>query len=532
MLSTKDLKVKLLGITPVWADETGMLTPEQLVAFSGLLTYSGKPINEIVSDAKKNGLDINKKIAGILRASSLKGHASMATTPALSFSYEASKFIDSGLTGIVFASAIMASGRRTDTTADDIVYPLAIQNQPVAEKIYTSISRKNIDFFNKMLDSGINKDEASKILQYGIYGTGIIQLTIESLAALRREYEAEVDWLPEDIGFLIKCLEKELKQIGAAQLYATRLAAPRTTYPYPNIFKNPALTNFARENSKKCQTGEYFKIISYDLTDSPGLKNRLENLRKKIETAAADKNLIKQNWEELLKERQQICRDYDSSVNIKIFSSTAWRVWGDKKRHRTVPMVVDSVYYAAQTAIKIFEDFAAGIKNKNLNKTEIDKIDTIFSVPPNIRASSFLYEYLEHAANSLLAYSNLTAGGIKPKDAIFAVPRGIKLNIVQHYNLYNLIAGYYPLRLCTTAEEELRRLSISEVNAIKNLLCQQNMDYLAWHIAPKCYDVGFCLEQNCCGKIGNLTANYDADFHKAIHKDLEQKFQAIMENLN
>lgn len=532
MLSTKDLKVKLLGITPVWVDETGMLTPEQLVAFSGLLTYSGKPINEIVDNAKKNGLDINKKIISILRASSLKGHASMATTPALSFSYEASKFIDSGLTGIVFASAIMASGRRTDTTASDIVYPLSIQNQPAAEKVYTDVCRKNIDFFNKMLAGGINKDEASKILQYGIYGTGIIQLTIESLAALRCEYEAEIDWIPEDIGFLIKCLEKELKQLGVEQLYATRLAAPRSTYPYPNIFKDPTLTNFARENSKQYQTKEYFKIISYDLSNSPGLKARLENLRKKIEAAAADKNLIRQKWEELLKERQQICRDYDLSINITIFSSAAWRVWGDKKRHRTVPMVVDSVYYAAQTASKIFEDFADGIKNKNLSKAEIDEINNVFSVPPSIRASNFLYEYLERAASSLIAYSNLTAGSIKPKDAIFMVPRGIKLNIVQHYNLYNLIAGYYPLRLCTTAEEELRRLSISEVNAIKSLLHQENMDYLAWHIAPKCYDVGFCLEQNCCGKIGNLITNYDADFHKAIHKDLEQKFQTIVKNLN
>jgi len=66
----------------------------------------------------------------------------MATTPALSFSYEASKFIDSGLTGIVFASAIMASGRRTDTTASDIVYPLSIQNQPAAEKVYTDVCRQ------------------------------------------------------------------------------------------------------------------------------------------------------------------------------------------------------------------------------------------------------------------------------------------------------------------------------------------------------------------------------------------------------
>ena len=90
MLSTKDIKLKFLGIAPVMKDETGTLEPQKLVAFSGLLTYSGKSIDAILKETRDKGQDIDKKIRTVLRKSSLKGHASMATTPAFSFSYEAS----------------------------------------------------------------------------------------------------------------------------------------------------------------------------------------------------------------------------------------------------------------------------------------------------------------------------------------------------------------------------------------------------------------------------------------------------------
>ena len=151
MISTKDLKIKFLGITPVLSDDTGTLTPQQLVAFSGLLTYSGRSIDIIHKEALDKGLDMNKRMAGILRASSLKGHAAMATTPVITISYEGSKFLDSAMTGLIFSSSIMASGRRTDTTIADIDYPSAIQNNPEALKIYREASEKNINFFNWLL---------------------------------------------------------------------------------------------------------------------------------------------------------------------------------------------------------------------------------------------------------------------------------------------------------------------------------------------------------------------------------------------
>ncbi|MDD5415303.1 MAG: FAD-dependent thymidylate synthase [Smithellaceae bacterium] len=508
------------------------MAPQQIVALSGLLTYSGKSIDLILKETQESGKDVDKKIAAVLRASSLKGHASMATTPVLSFSYEASKFIDSGLTGIVFASAIMASGRRTDTTNEDIVYPAGIEAMGEAAELYKNASEKNIEVFNHLLANGVTKDEASKILQYGIYGTGIIQLPIESLATLKREYEAEKEWMPEDIGFLIDAIERKLKDYGVDLLYATRVAAPRNTYPYPDIFKNPAQTNFAREISAENRGRDNFKIISSDFIGTPGLKKRLQDLENKIKNAALDAKTIKDKWMGLLEERQLIARDYPLSANVKMFSSVAWRVWGDKKRHRTVPMAVDSVYYSAMEAAKVLAGLKKQIEDKTLAHAMIDKIDSVFSVPPGVRNDNeFLYQYIQRALDSLEIYQKMISLGIKERDAIFVVPRGLRLSVVQDYNFYNLIAGYYPLRICSTAEEELRRLSLKEVVAIKNLLQQKGLDWLAWHIQPKCYCAGFCLEQECCGTIKGLAKDYDAAAHQEIHKDLEGKFRGILDGL-
>jgi thymidylate synthase ThyX len=532
MLSTKDLKVKFLGITPVWEDETGVLTPQQIVSLSGLLTYSGKSIGAILQEARSKGQDIDKKIIGILRRSSLKGHASMATTPAFSFSYEASKFIDSGLTGIVFASAIMASGRRTDTTAADVVYPESIAKNQEACQIYQKNSARNIEVFNHFLAGGVNKDEASKILQYGIYGTGIIQFSVESLVALRREYEAEIEWMPEDIGFLIREVEKELKALGVDILYATRLVAPRNNYPFPNIFKDPEVSNLARDAAQLVRGDENFKILSSDFFVTKELENRLKKLKEDIKNAAKDKTGIKDKWMELLQARQQIARDYALSACIKIFSSVAWRVWGDKKRHRTVPMVVDSVYNCARNALRVISAFKKQITERQFDHAMIDRIDRVFSVPPGIRSDKeFLAQYLERALGSLDAYQELAKMGIKERDAIFVVPRGLKLNVVQDYNFYNLITGYYPLRICSTAEEELRRLSLKEVVAIKNLLQQKKLEWMGKHIVPKCHCAAFCLEQECCGAIKGLVNDYDETFHKEIHNDLELKYQKILEEI-
>lgn len=525
-LLTADLKVKFLGITPVLKDETGFLNPQEIVSFSALLTFKGKSVQNLLKEAIEKKQDINEKIKNILRKSSLKGHASLSTTPAFCFSYEASKFLDSGLTGIVFASSLMASGRRTDTATSDIVYPTTIFKNKKAQEIYKTASEKNINYFNWLLSQGVQKDEASKILQYGIYGTGIVQLPIESLVSLKREYELEKKWMPEEIGFLLKVIEKELKKMGVDLLYATRLVAPRNVYPYPSIFKDPKKTNLIRDLKEKKKTKDVYSIVSSDFVATPSLKQNLAELKDEIKKATKNTKTLKSQWLNLILRRRQIARDYNLSANIKILSSVAWRVWGDKKRHRTVPMVVESVYYCADRAAKVLNLYKNQIKNHKLNKKTLDNINSVFSIPPAVlNNKDFLYGYLERALDSFETYKNLIKRGVKYSDAIFIIPRGLKLDVLQDYNFYNLIAGYYPLRICSTAEEELRRLSIKEVAAIKKLLNQRGLGWLAEHVIPKCHAVGFCLEEKYCPMIKSLMPNYDDKFHEEMKQDLENKFQ-------
>jgi len=44
------------------AGRNGNLTPQQLVALSGLLTYQGKSIGAILQETRAKGQDINKKL--------------------------------------------------------------------------------------------------------------------------------------------------------------------------------------------------------------------------------------------------------------------------------------------------------------------------------------------------------------------------------------------------------------------------------------------------------------------------------------
>ena len=535
MLKTIDFKLQFLGIIPQFSDETGTLNPEQISALSALLTFKGKSVKGLLKETLDKGQDLDKKVRIILNKSSLRGHASVATTPTLAFSFEASKFIDSMLTGIVFSSSLMASGRRTDTSEKDIVYPTAIGKNKKAKELYRKQSLENLGCQNWLLSKGVTKDEASKILQYGIYGTGIMVLPVESLVGFVKEWEMEKEWMPEEAEILIDLFKKELKKLGISQLFYTRQIAPRDTYPYPNIFKDPKHSNLPREignsrlNLELPGTGG--RIWDCFVGPVPELRRKLKELNKLTKEISSSKTKILKEWPKLLALRRQICRDYNLAVNIKVLSNVSWRVWGEKKRHRTVPQVVDSIYYSIEQAIKKLKT-----KNKK-QKTPFDSaqgrhiknikiIESCFSVPPTIKKNPhFLKRYVNCFLGSLDCYQKLIKMGIKPRDAVFVIPRGIRIKVLQEYNLFNLISGYYPLRLCSTAEEQLRSTTRQEADVIRKILKKKKFPELAEAISVKCQTTCFCHEENNCGQIKKLVKNYDEKFHKKMLGSLEEKYK-------
>ena len=529
---TSNLKVKFLGITPVFNDKTGILNPQEIVALSALLTFKGKAIKKLFQDTIKKGGSLEKRIGSILQKSSLIGHASIATTPSLCLNYEGSKFLDSALTGIIFSSSLVSSGRRTETTEKDIVFPNRIFSNKKAKKIYEDISERIIKFFNFLLSQGIQKDEASKILQYGIYGTGIIQLPIETIVGLKREWIGEKEWMPEEIGLLLKKIEKEAKKLGIDLLYATREAAPRNIYPYPNIFKNPQKSNLVRELRKTEKLIDGSKLISIDASIPQILEKKLANLEKKRKATFSSLKQIKKEWLTLLALLQEILRDYNLALKIKVLSSIPWRVWGEKKRHRTCFQIIESIYYCIERAAKKFKKFKKQIKQKKITKAALKEIEEAFSIPPSIKQNrEFLSEYLSVALSAFEGYQSLIDLKIKPGEAIFLIPRAVKIDILQEYDLYNLLTGYYPLRICPTAEEEMRRNSLREVAQIKNTLSKKGLGFLNKFIGPKCQIVGFCPEEKSCPMILNSVKNYNEKFHQEMKAELKRKFEANLKNL-
>jgi len=529
---TSDLKVKFLGITPVFSDKTGILNPQEIAAFSALLTFKGKSIKNLLKDTFKKGENLKERIGKILQKSSLIGHASVATTPSLCLNYEGSKFLDSALTGIYFSSSLVSSGRRTSTTEKDIVFPDKIFLNKKAKEIYQKISEKIIELFNFLLSQGIQKDEASKILQYGIFGTGIIQLPIETIVGLKREYLAEKDWMPEEIGIFLKKIEKETKKLGIDLLYTTREAAPRNIYPYPNIFKNPEKSNLVRRLCKNEKLTEGSKIISIEALITPELRKKLEELEKKRKETFASLKKIKKEWPNLLALLQEILRDYNLAIKIKVLSSIPWRVWGEKKRHRTCPQIIESIYYAIDRAAEKFKKFKKQIEQRKISQTTLKKIEEVFSIPPSIKQNpTLLSEYLSVALEAFEGYQRLIDLKIKPRDAIFLIPRAVKNDILQEYDLYNFLTGYYPLRLCQTAEEEMRRNSLREVAQIKNALTEKGLGFLNNFIVPKCQIIGFCPEEKYCPMVLSSVKNYNKKFHREMKEELKKKFEENLKKL-
>ena len=119
---TSNLKLDFLGWIPRFEEQ--FIDSQSIIAFSALLSFKGRQsVKTLFKEALAGEGSVDKKVKTILRRSSLRGHASLSTTPALAISFQGSKFLDSLLTGTVFSSSLMSSGRRAKTSVKDIVYP-------------------------------------------------------------------------------------------------------------------------------------------------------------------------------------------------------------------------------------------------------------------------------------------------------------------------------------------------------------------------------------------------------------------------
>lgn len=119
-----------------------------------------------------------------------------------------------------------------------------------------------------------------------------------------------------------------------------------------------------------------------------------------------------------------------------------------------------------------------------------------YIVPNAIKNNPELLEKFEAHMDSVSKfYNELIEAGIKKEDARSILPNATASSIVCSLNLRELI-HIANLRLCTRAQLEIRQ-------AVKSMceLVVEKEPWLKEHLVPKCERIGFCDEDNSCGRM-------------------------------
>ena len=126
----------------------------------------------------------------------------------------------------------------------------------------------------------------------------------------------------------------------------------------------------------------------------------------------------------------------------------------------------------------------------------VKEADFDYIIPNAINSNSSLKEKFEaHMQEPAKLYAELVEEGIKKEDARSILPNATASSIVASLNLRELI-HLANLRLCTRAQLEIRMC----VAKMCKLVIEKE-PWLKEHLVPKCERLGYCDEDNSCGKV-------------------------------
>lgn len=511
MVNIINPKVTIIDYGPKLVLQDGTtITPDELVYGASRITYKDTGVLSEMIELKKSGKDLRSDVKKSLIKSAGSGHASMATTPGLWLYLEgnSSKMVDSIFTGARFSSSLMPSGRRVPVTKQQILIPSEIREKGF-EDLYMKVSEANIGLYEELQTKGVPKEEAAKIVQYGHKGGGFAFMPLETIICVARNINENGSLIPGEAKEILSQLEEFIYKNGMGVVYDARKNAPRTGCPNPNIFHNRVnlaeqlITENYQDVLNKGPQILFNQDIFYPCNKGT---QRIASYLKKRNKSFSSLEDVEKNNAELLRELELVIEDYNDSLNIKTISNSPWRVWGEVKRHRTLGQTTESVYNAIEKRAR----------QELLNRAP--DFNKVMSMPPEILNNPELYDkWTEAFSNSIKAYSIMINSGINPRDAIMVVPRGLKLGILKSYDLYNLTTGYMSLRLCNTAEPEMRRTTEQEKELFKNILPGE----INKLITPKCFYVGFCPDKYC-GKVNSVSNFYNKDIHAKMQKSREE----------
>ena len=125
-----------------------------------------------------------------------------------------------------------------------------------------------------------------------------------------------------------------------------------------------------------------------------------------------------------------------------------------------------------------------------------EKSEFDYVIPSAIEANKELCKKFEQFMQDTAGlYQEFIQNGVKSEDARSILPNATVSSIVTSLNLRELI-HLANLRLCTRAQLEIRMV-VKKMCA----LVEEKEPWLAEHLVPKCERLGYCDEDNSCGRM-------------------------------
>jgi thymidylate synthase (FAD) len=126
----------------------------------------------------------------------------------------------------------------------------------------------------------------------------------------------------------------------------------------------------------------------------------------------------------------------------------------------------------------------------------VKEADFDYIIPTHIKTNPELNAKFEaHMEATSKLYKELVDAGIKKEDARSILPNATASSLVTSLNLRELI-HLANLRLCTRAQLEIR-MAVAKMCS----LVLEKEPWLTEHLVPKCERLGYCDEDNSCGRM-------------------------------
>ena len=543
-LTDEDLKVKVLGVWPrvdiqnqdLQLDfqidfNRGFLGGDELVSYAQSLVYGGMSFEalekEILADSQNQEQTLKeiifkKTATGIGRGHSLGGLAGVV------LGLNGTKMIDSGLTGFVASRSLATSSRRRETTTEEIVVPNVLFKREDLLDEYLAISRdvfNAVGYFKEKFGKLAGVETFNKVIPYNNPADLFIVLPLDSLATL--QFEARQDmrnknqFLPRELHDLANRLEALTEDAGMGIMYKQRIEVPRDTYLHYTVFKDPSNPNSALELAQAKGMSTEPLIVKCEKDFSQGFLDWLDKLRNnfRVTHTIQDPKILASMARINMQDLHSFVNEYNDAVRVKIIDTLSWRVWSEQKRHATLRQNVESVYSAVDRAYEKMSVLWPSIKEAH-EKGDVSRgIDTelfeeIITMDERLKKQpELLLPYIYHTARQLMFYGKMVEEGFEKRDALYIVPKNIRLRTSETYDLINLIDLELPLRLCSTCEPERYATSWKKRDLIADAVPE-----ISYFLHPKC-NIGFCTEGKPCKHIRDVR-NYDNELHKQVQQEM------------